>query len=194
MAVIYSPCSSEFDLSARDCWQDVWHFVKTAANSISSLMSYCQVSANNNNNNNPICKAPECQKTSVALNESTSYTLDKTTRCKLSSWRALLPFRYLEFSPRELCYRGLGSRDSVRPSVRLSHACFVTNPKNVPTTFLYHWKGNLSSFLMPKISAKFQQVTPWSADAVGKIGDFRPMCRCVSSYRMVTLTFVTTHL
>jgi len=23
---------------------------------------------NNNNNNNPICKAPECQKTSVALN------------------------------------------------------------------------------------------------------------------------------
>jgi len=25
---------------------------------------------NNNNNNNPICKAPECQKTSVALNSS----------------------------------------------------------------------------------------------------------------------------
>ena len=24
---------------------------------------------NNNNNNNPICKAPECQKTSVALND-----------------------------------------------------------------------------------------------------------------------------
>jgi len=24
---------------------------------------------NNNNNNNPICKAPECQKTSVALNQ-----------------------------------------------------------------------------------------------------------------------------
>jgi len=24
---------------------------------------------NNNNNNNPICKAPECQKTSVALKE-----------------------------------------------------------------------------------------------------------------------------
>ena len=25
---------------------------------------------NNNNNNNPICKAPECQKTSVALNKN----------------------------------------------------------------------------------------------------------------------------
>ena len=24
---------------------------------------------NNNNNNNPICKAPECQKTSVALKD-----------------------------------------------------------------------------------------------------------------------------
>ena len=28
-------------------------------------LTYWQV--NNNNNNNPICKAPECQKTSVAL-------------------------------------------------------------------------------------------------------------------------------
>ena len=28
--------------------------------------------------------------------------------------------------------RGLGSRNSVRLSVRLSHACFVTNPKNLP--------------------------------------------------------------
>jgi len=27
---------------------------------------------NNNNNNNPICKAPECQKTSVALAERNS--------------------------------------------------------------------------------------------------------------------------
>jgi len=26
-----------------------------------------QKKKNNNNNNNPICKAPECQKTSVAL-------------------------------------------------------------------------------------------------------------------------------
>ena len=30
---------------------------------------------------------------------------------------------------------------SVRPSVRLSHACFVTNPKNLPAIFLYHMKG-----------------------------------------------------
>jgi len=38
---------------------------------------------------------------------------------------------------------------SVRPSVRLSvclsvcpsHACFVTNPKNIPAIFLYHMKG-----------------------------------------------------
>ena len=29
---------------------------------------YLRVVSNNNNNNNPICKAPECQKTSVALN------------------------------------------------------------------------------------------------------------------------------
>ena len=30
---------------------------------------------------------------------------------------------------------------SVRPSVRLSHACFLTNPKNLPAIFLYHTKG-----------------------------------------------------
>jgi len=30
---------------------------------------------------------------------------------------------------------------SVRPSVCLSHACFVTNPKYLPATFLYHMKG-----------------------------------------------------
>ena len=29
----------------------------------------------------------------------------------------------------------------VCPSVRLSHACFVTNPKNLPEIFLYHMKG-----------------------------------------------------
>jgi len=29
---------------------------------------------------------------------------------------------------------------SVSPSVRLSHACFVTNPKNLPAIFLYHTK------------------------------------------------------
>jgi len=29
---------------------------------------------NNNNNNNPICKVPECQKTSVALPKSDNYS------------------------------------------------------------------------------------------------------------------------
>jgi len=29
----------------------------------------------------------------------------------------------------------------VRPSVRPSHACFVTNPKNLTATFLYYMKG-----------------------------------------------------
>jgi len=32
-----------------------------------SKFTRCESSYNNNNNNNPICKAPECQKTSVAL-------------------------------------------------------------------------------------------------------------------------------
>ena len=40
---------------------------------------------------------------------------------------------------------GLGSRNSVHLSVclsvRLSHACFVTNPKNLLAIFLYHMKG-----------------------------------------------------
>ena len=37
---------------------------------------------NNNNNNNPICKAPECQKTSVALNTSDFMTLTDVTLYK----------------------------------------------------------------------------------------------------------------
>jgi len=37
----------------------------------------------------------------------------------------------------QLCYRSLGSRNSVR----LSHACVVTNPKNLLAIFLYHMKG-----------------------------------------------------
>jgi len=35
----------------------------------------------------------------------------------------------------------LSVRMSVCPSVCLSHACFVTNPKNLPAIFLYHMKG-----------------------------------------------------
>jgi len=34
------------------------------------------------------------------------------------------------------CYR-----QPVCPSVRVSHACFVTGPKNLPAIFLYHRKG-----------------------------------------------------
>jgi len=54
----------------------------------------------------------------------------------------------------QLCLRGLGSRNSVsssvcptvRPSVRLTHACFVTNPKNLPAIFLYITKGQSFQF------------------------------------------------
>jgi len=35
----------------------------------------------------------------------------------------------------------LSVRLYLRPSIRLSHACFVTNPKNLPAIFLYHVKG-----------------------------------------------------
>jgi len=43
----------------------------------------------------------------------------------------------LPFLPRELCSSAvLGVVIlSVRPSVRPSHACFVTDPKNLPATF-----------------------------------------------------------
>ena len=43
----------------------------------------------------------------------------------------------------------LSVRPSVCPFVRPSHACFVTNPKKLPAIFLYHMKGNPSSFLPP---------------------------------------------
>ena len=43
----------------------------------------------------------------------------------------------------------LSVRPFVCPSVRLSHACFVSNPKNLPTIFYTVWKGSPSSFLPP---------------------------------------------
>ena len=50
----------------------------------------------------------------------------------------------------QLCQRGFGSSNSVRLSVslsvRLPHACFVTNPKNLPAIFLYHMKGQSFQF------------------------------------------------
>ena len=41
--------------------------VKVNSNNIFNII-HAATKNNNNNNNNPICKAPECQKTSVALN------------------------------------------------------------------------------------------------------------------------------
>jgi len=47
------------------------------------------------------------------------------------------------FLPRDaaMLARSWESYLSVRPSVRLSHACFVTNPNNLLAIFLYHMKG-----------------------------------------------------
>ena len=45
----------------------------------------------------------------------------------------------------------LSVRLSVCPSVCLSHACFVTNPQNLPAIFLTIRKGNPSSFLPPTV-------------------------------------------
>jgi len=39
--------------------------------------AYSNLNNNNNNNNNPICKEPECQKTSVALTGSTGHVTNK---------------------------------------------------------------------------------------------------------------------
>ena len=41
-------------------------------NSVALGPHYVKVVEDNNNNNNPICKAPECQKTSVALADRNS--------------------------------------------------------------------------------------------------------------------------
>ena len=53
-------------------------------------------------------------------------------------------FRSVIFTARRYASAVLGVvilSASVRPSVRLSHACFVTNPKNLLAIFLYHMKG-----------------------------------------------------
>ena len=67
-----------------------------------------------------------------------------TVQCRAYCWQ------YCFYCATQLCQRGLGSRNSVRPSVRfsvgLSHACFVTNPKNLPAIFLYHMKGQSFQF------------------------------------------------
>ena len=52
------------------------------------------------------------------------------------------PFgKLVDFYRVSICEGGLGSRNSVRPSVRLSHTCIVTKPNNALQIFLYHTKG-----------------------------------------------------
>jgi len=41
--------------------------LETTFNQFGKISLHITFNNNNNNNNNPICKAPECQKTSVAL-------------------------------------------------------------------------------------------------------------------------------
>jgi len=58
----------------------------------------------------------------------------------------------------QLCYRGVGSCNSVRlsarPHVRLLHACFLTNTKNLPAIFYTARKGNSSRQTMSGTAAK----------------------------------------
>ena len=57
--------------------------------------------------------------------------------------------------------RGLGSRNSVRLSVRLSHACFVTNPKNLPAIFFIpHEKAVILVFWCQRSQRNSNGVTP----------------------------------
>ena len=53
---------------------------------------------------------------------------------------------------------------SVCLSVRLSHACFVTNPKNLPAIFLYHMKGQSFQF-------SATQSGWWATSLSPKMGD-----------------------
>jgi len=56
--------------NCQDCTCTSWHSRKCVE--ISSGIVLARYLDNNNNNNNPICKAPECQKTSVALADRNS--------------------------------------------------------------------------------------------------------------------------
>jgi len=65
----------------------------------------------------------------------------------------------------QLCYRGLGSRNSVRLSVRqsvcLQHACFVTNPKNRQAIFFTpHERPILLVFWCQRSQQNSNGVTP----------------------------------
>jgi len=77
----------------------------------------------------------------------------------------------------QIGWRGLGSRNSVRPSVTHVLYCFVTNPKNLPAIFLYHILSTanmqlkmrfrsshqLKSYVAPKSRLKFAARCPVSS-------------------------------
>jgi len=81
-------------------------------------------------------------------------TADRLRRCQLSSPVCVMSSAMLITSTVDICIQHLGRvEEMVLPrdaamlarswpnSVYLSHACFVTNPKNLPAIFVYHIKG-----------------------------------------------------
>jgi len=89
-----------------------------------------------------------------------------TTHSKLRKVLFLvLPVTFFCFYRVSYAKRGLGSRNSVRlsvsvrPSVRHTRALWLVQ-RTYRQYFYTTRKGNLSSFLMPKISAKFQRGHP----------------------------------
>ena len=65
--------------------------------------------------------------------------------------RATVGWSELYFYRASICEGGLGSRNSVRPSVRLSHACIVTKLNYALQTFYTTRKGNHSATLIPRV-------------------------------------------
>ena len=59
---------------------------------------------------------------------------------------------------------------TVCPSVRLSHAWFVTNPKNLPAIFLYHMKGQSCWFPDAKDLGEIPTGTPKGTPNRGGVG------------------------
>ena len=122
---------------------------------------------------------------------------DRLRHCQLSSPVSVINFwrsaAMLSTSTVEICIQHLGQVEemifaawcsyaswvlgvvilfvcpSVRPSVRLSHACFVTNPKNLSAIFLYHMKGQ-SPILLVKCDFSY------SGAAADKITTYLRRC------------------
>jgi len=55
------------------------------------------INNNNNNNNNPICKAPECQKTSVALKPVYEVLLQVQTLKSMTVWQHMIHIHHKPF-------------------------------------------------------------------------------------------------